>query len=146
MRFLVALVAAFSIGHAYRTLPAALAPAIAAELALEPWALGVLGGAFNVVFAAMQLPIGVALDRVEVSRDAQRLVAHGVHVLVLGRVPLGGVVGVQDLQGDEPPADVIVTLRAHLFDPTRRDPGPRTHRIEEELEIGHQVLTMSLSS
>ena len=53
MRFLVALVAAFSIGHAYRTLPAALAPAIAAELALEPWALGVFGGAFNVVFAAM---------------------------------------------------------------------------------------------
>jgi len=62
MRFLVALVAAFSIGHAYRTLPAALAPAIAAELALEPWALGVFGAAFNVVFAAMQLPIGVALD------------------------------------------------------------------------------------
>jgi len=75
MRFLVALVAAFSIGHAYRTLPAALGPAIAAELALEPWALGVFGGAFNVVFAAMQLPIGVALDRVPLRRLVAALLA-----------------------------------------------------------------------
>jgi predicted MFS family arabinose efflux permease len=71
MPFLVALVAAFSIGHAFRTMPAALAPALAADLGLEPWALGVFGGAFSVVFAAMQLPIGIALDR----HDARRVVA-----------------------------------------------------------------------
>jgi predicted MFS family arabinose efflux permease len=64
MHFLVALVAAFSIGHVFRTLPAALAPSLTQDLALDGWALGLYGGAFNVVFAAMQLPIGHALDRV----------------------------------------------------------------------------------
>lgn len=75
MPFLVALVAAFSIGHAYRTLPAALAPALSADLALDSSALGIFGGAFNIVFAAMQLPIGVALDRYELRRVVAALLA-----------------------------------------------------------------------
>lgn len=75
MAFLVTLVAAFSIGHVYRTLPAALAPELSADLGLEPWALGVFGGAFNVMFAAMQLPIGVALDRFDLRRVVMALLA-----------------------------------------------------------------------
>jgi predicted MFS family arabinose efflux permease len=75
MPFLAALVAAFSIGHVYRTMPAALAPPLAADLGLEPWALGVFGGAFSVVFAAMQLPIGVALDRHDLRHVVAALLA-----------------------------------------------------------------------
>ncbi len=68
MGFLAALVAAFAIGHTYRTLPASLAPTLASDLALEPWALGVYGATFTLVFGAMQLPIGVALDRFDLRR------------------------------------------------------------------------------
>lgn len=83
MPFLVALVAAFSIGHAYRTLPAALAPALSADLGLEPWALGVFGGAFNIVFAAMQLPIGIALDRLDLRHVVAALLAAALAGTVL---------------------------------------------------------------
>ena len=55
MPFLVALVAAFSIGHAYRTTPAALAPALAADLGLEPWALGVFGGRWLIRHVSQRL-------------------------------------------------------------------------------------------
>ncbi len=68
MGFLAALVAAFAIGHTYRTLPASLAPTLASDLALQPWALGVYGATFTLVFGAMQLPIGVVLDRFDLRR------------------------------------------------------------------------------
>ena len=56
---------------------------------------------------------------------------------VLGRVPVGVALLVDDRERDEPPRDLVVTLLLHLFDPSRRDPCERTHRIEEELEVGH---------
>jgi predicted MFS family arabinose efflux permease len=84
MGFLVALTAAFSIGHAYRTLPAVLAPALASDLALEPWALGVFGATFNVVFAAMQLPIGIALDRYDLRRVVVAILLVGALGATLG--------------------------------------------------------------
>jgi len=83
MGFLAALVAAFAIGHTYRTLPAALAPTLASALALEPWAIGVYGATFTLVFGVMQLPIGIALDRI----DLRRLV-----VGLLGAAMLGAAV------------------------------------------------------
>jgi predicted MFS family arabinose efflux permease len=83
MPFLVTLVAAFSIGHVYRTLPSALAPELSADLGLEPWALGVFGGAFNVVFAAMQLPIGIALDRFDLRRVVMSLLAAAIAGTIL---------------------------------------------------------------
>ena len=101
MGFLAALVAAFSIGHTYRTLPAALAPTLASELALEPWALGVYGAAFTLVFGAMQLPIGAALDRLDLHRVIVALliaamtgaallaIANSLPLLILSQILIG---------------------------------------------------------
>ena len=55
---------------------------------------------------------------VEAGGDAQCFVSHRVPALVLVGVPLGLVLGVQELQGDETPADVVGTLRRDLLDPT----------------------------
>ncbi|MBL8702941.1 MAG: MFS transporter [Alphaproteobacteria bacterium] len=93
MAFLVALVAAFSIGHTYRTLPAALAPTLAGDLALDPWALGVYGAAFNLTFAAMQIPIGFALDRV----DLRRLVVALLTAAIAGALLLAAANGLAAL-------------------------------------------------
>ncbi len=41
-------------------------------------------------------------------------------------------------QRNEPPSDVVIALCAHLFDPTGRDPRPRAHRVEKELEVTHE--------
>lgn len=93
MAFLVALVAAFSIGHTYRTLPAALAPTLASDLALEPWALGVYGAAFNLTFAAMQLPIGIALDRF----DLRPLIVTLLATAIAGALVLASATGLVTL-------------------------------------------------
>lgn len=101
MAFLVALVAAFSIGHAYRTLPAVLAPALAGEFGLESWALGVYGAAFPLTFLAMQVPVGIALDRYDLRRIVMMLLAAslaGAGVLSMSR-GLGGLVASQVLVG-----------------------------------------------
>ena len=40
-----------------------IAPDLAAELALSPWEIGLLSSMYFFIFAAVQLPLGVALDR-----------------------------------------------------------------------------------
>ena len=50
-----------------------------------------------------------------------------------------GAMLVDHLQGDEAPVDLVMPELLYLGDPTGCDPGPRAHRIEKELEIGHVV-------
>jgi MFS family permease len=58
-----ALCLAFVLRQFYGTLIAAVAPDIGRELAITPEQLGRLAGLHLAVFAAMQLPVGVLLDR-----------------------------------------------------------------------------------
>ncbi|GAC1332467.1 MAG: MFS transporter [Beijerinckiaceae bacterium] len=57
------LACAFALSNALRTLPAITAPGIEAELHLSEQQIGYFAGSYHVAFALMQLPIGVALDR-----------------------------------------------------------------------------------
>lgn len=59
---LAALAAVFALSHAFRTVATVMAAQMQAELALSAQQLGVFAGAFSLAFAAMQLPMGVALD------------------------------------------------------------------------------------
>lgn len=55
--------AAYFLSYLYRTVNAVVGPVIAAELALSAGDLGLLTSAYFIMFAAIQLPLGVALDR-----------------------------------------------------------------------------------
>ena len=54
---------AYALSYALRTINAVLSPAFVEELGLSAGALGLLTSAYLVAFAAMQLPVGLLLDR-----------------------------------------------------------------------------------
>ncbi len=62
-----ALIAALCIGYVasqfYRTANAAIAPELMRELSISPESMGAVTGVFFLMFAAMQIPAGVLLDR-----------------------------------------------------------------------------------
>jgi len=62
-----ALIAALCIGYTasqfYRTAMAAIAPDLMRELSISPESMGGISGVFFLMFAAMQIPAGVLLDR-----------------------------------------------------------------------------------
>lgn len=105
LRKVVRIVALFGLTYILsqflRTSNAVLAPVLTAELALDPTDLGVLTGAFFLAFGAVQIPVGVMLDRVGPRRVvslalllalAGSLVfatAEGLGGLILGRVLMG---------------------------------------------------------
>lgn len=60
---LAPLVAAFALSQFYRSSQAVLAPLLSVELSLSPAEIGLVAGAFHVVFAALQIPVGLMLDR-----------------------------------------------------------------------------------
>lgn len=60
---LVFLVAAYVLSQFYRAFLAVLSPILQAELALEPGDLAISSGIWFIAFAAMQMPVGAALDR-----------------------------------------------------------------------------------
>lgn len=84
-----------------RAVTATLAPVFSAELALSAGQLGLLAGAYFVGFAALQLPLGQALDRIGVRRTLLALLAvavlgcaafamaQGLWALILARVLIG---------------------------------------------------------
>src|SRR4051794_15550478 len=74
----------------------------------------------------------------------QALQADIVTGAVLRCVPLRLVVVVDEVQGDEPPSDVVVTDLFDLGHPPGGDPRPRADGVEEEIEfwIGH-ISTLS---
>ena len=59
---LLALVSGFALSNAYRTVAAILATPLSAELGLSPQALGIFAGSFHLLFGAMQLFMGIAID------------------------------------------------------------------------------------
>ena len=63
----IALIAALCIGYVasqfFRTANAAIAPELMRELSLSPQSMGAVTGVFFLMFAAMQIPAGVLLDR-----------------------------------------------------------------------------------
>ena len=60
---LAALTSAYVLSQFFRTALGVVAPEIASDLGLEPARLGVLSAAWFLAFAAAQIPVGVALDR-----------------------------------------------------------------------------------
>ena len=61
-----------------------------------------------------------------------------MHILVaIGHLGIVHLVFVEKLQRDELPLHVVLTKLLHLRDPPRRNPRPRTYRVEEEVEVGH---------
>src|SRR6478735_3133559 len=62
---------------------------------------------------------------------------------VFRRVPLLVDVLVDDPERDEAPVDLVVTLLGDVGHPPRRDPGPRAHGVEEEIEVGGHPSTLT---
>ena len=60
---LVLLVAGFALSQGYRTLAAITVPGISAEFGASARELGLYAATFHLAFAAIQIPLGVALDR-----------------------------------------------------------------------------------
>ena len=58
-----AFAAAYLLSYLYRTVNAVISPELARDLALNPSSLGLLTSAYFLAFAAMQVPVGVLLDR-----------------------------------------------------------------------------------
>ncbi|MCP4327634.1 MAG: MFS transporter [Alphaproteobacteria bacterium] len=95
------------ISQFYRSAVAVIAPDLAVELSLSPEALGAVGGGFFIGIAAMQLPVGILLDRFGARRTTPLLLAlavigavefsqaHGFWGLLFGQVLIGmGCAGV----------------------------------------------------
>lgn len=62
----VLLVMGFGLSQAFRTLPSVMIPALEAEFSAGSAALAYIGTCFHLSFALMQLPIGLAIDRLGV--------------------------------------------------------------------------------
>ena len=98
---LAALVSTFALSQAFRTMPALVVGRIADEFTASPEAIGLFAGAFSIAFGAMQLPIGVALDRfgprrtvcalfpVAVLGAAVSMLAPNFPMLIAGQILLG---------------------------------------------------------
>jgi len=65
---LLALVGAFNMSTAFRTVGAIMAPPLQGDFGLSPEQLGVFSGAFHFAFGAMQLFMGIAIDLYGVRR------------------------------------------------------------------------------
>ena len=93
----ISLVLAYVLSQFYRAFLAVLAPALKAELGATPADLSYASGMWFVAFAAMQIPVGAALDRVGPRRTAAVLFAlggaGGALVCALAQSPLHIVLG-----------------------------------------------------
>ncbi|KPP93161.1 MAG: Arabinose efflux permease [Rhodobacteraceae bacterium HLUCCA08] len=99
---LICLVAAYMLSQFYRAFLAVLAPALEADLGTTPEDLSYASGLWFLVFAAMQIPVGEALDRVGPRLTAAGLFglggAGGAAVFALAQGP-GGVTAAMILLG-----------------------------------------------
>ncbi|MEN2976452.1 MFS transporter (plasmid) [Tistrella bauzanensis] len=95
------LITGFALSHLYRTLPAVMAAPLVQAFDIGPRGLGVFAAAFHLAFALVQLPVGLAVDRLGVRRTAGVLllitaagaglsaVAPGFGVLVAAQAIIG---------------------------------------------------------
>jgi MFS family permease len=58
-----AFAAGYLLSYLYRTVNAIISPELVRDLSLNPSSLGLLTSAYFLAFAAMQLPVGILLDR-----------------------------------------------------------------------------------
>ena len=98
---LLALIGAFALSQAFRTIAAILATPLQAEFGLSPQALGVFAGAFHFAFGALQLLMGIGIDLQGVRRTVLlafplaivgallSAMAPSFGVLVVGQVLIG---------------------------------------------------------
>jgi predicted MFS family arabinose efflux permease len=63
LRLYFAFAAGYLLSYLFRTVNAVISPDLTRELALRPSSLGLLTSAYFLAFAAMQLPVGIMLDR-----------------------------------------------------------------------------------
>ncbi|MCF8483424.1 MAG: MFS transporter [Rhodospirillum sp.] len=63
LRVFLPFAAGYYLSYVFRTVNAAIAPNLVADLTLDPAALGLLGSAYFFSFAGFQIPLGVMLDR-----------------------------------------------------------------------------------
>ncbi|MGE4241597.1 MFS transporter [Ramlibacter sp.] len=118
-----ALMSAFALSQAFRTIAAILAPPLAREFGLSPAALGIYAGAFHFSFALLQFVMGIAIDMHGVRRTvlvafpsamAGALVcanAGGFGTLVVGQALIG--------IGCAPAFLVCTVFIARRFEPER---------------------------
>ena len=59
----LAFAAGYLLSYLYRTVNAVISPELSRELGLAPGSLGLLTGAYFIAFAALQIPVGMLLDR-----------------------------------------------------------------------------------
>ncbi|WP_413869786.1 MFS transporter [Albidovulum sp.] len=71
------LVAAYVLSQFYRAFLAVLAPVLDAEIGATPADLALSSGIWFLVFALMQMPVGIALDRIGPRRTVSALLAAG---------------------------------------------------------------------
>ena len=87
MRIFLSFAGAYFVSYALRSVNAALAPLLAADLHLSAGSLGWLTSAFFLAFAAMQIPLGIALDKFGARRTESTLLlvsALGALIVSLG--------------------------------------------------------------
>lgn len=101
IRIFVSFAAGYFISYALRSVNAALAPLLAADLDLSAGQLGWLSSAFFLSFTAMQIPLGICLDRFGARRTESLLlviaacgalvisVGHSLWMVSLGRMLIG---------------------------------------------------------
>ena len=101
LRVYLPFAAAYFLSYLYRTVNAVVGPQIADELGLSAADLGLLTSAYFIMFAAVQLPLGLALDRYGPRRTQACLLlaaaagavvfglGGGMTQLVVGRVLIG---------------------------------------------------------
>ena len=58
-----AFAAGYLLSYLFRTVNAIISPELARDLSLNPASLGLLTSAYFLAFAAMQIPVGILLDR-----------------------------------------------------------------------------------
>ena len=96
------LVLAYTLSQFYRAFLAVLTPDLAADVGTTPSDLAFASGLWFVVFAAMQIPVGAALDRIGPRRTASVLLAigggGGAALFALAQTP-GQIAGAMALIG-----------------------------------------------
>ena len=90
---IVSLIMAYTLSQFYRAFLAVLSPVLQAELGAAPDDLAISSGLWFFAFAAMQLPIGAALDRIGPRRTVAVLLAlggaGGAAVFAVAQAPWG---------------------------------------------------------
>ena len=87
LRVFLSFAGAYFVSYALRSVNAALAPLLAADLHLSAGNLGWLTSAFFLAFASMQIPLGIALDKFGARRTESALLlvgACGALIVALG--------------------------------------------------------------